>query len=70
MHDLYQLCCGKRFTPNEVEIMQPLPRKTLSKYLVIPKKGPPPPPKIEQPKTPTEETRPSTNPFAHPSNIF
>ena len=71
LHDLYQLCCEKRFTANAVEKLQPLPRTTLYKYLVIPKEGqPPPPPQIQQPKTPTVETRPSTNPFAHPSTYF
>jgi len=69
IHDLYQLCCSKRFTANAVEKLPPIPRRTLYKYLVIPKEGqqPPPTPKIEQPKTPDYETRPTTNPFAqHP----
>jgi hypothetical protein len=72
LHDLYQLCCEKRFTANPVEKLQPLPRTTLYKYLVIPKEGQPPqpPPQIQQPKTPTVETRPSTNPFAHPSTYL
>jgi hypothetical protein len=71
IHDLYQLCCGKRFRPDPVQIRPAPARTTLYKYLVIPKEGqqpppppPPPPPQTSQPKTPTVETRPTTNPFA------
>lgn len=81
IHDLYQLCCEKRFKGNDVQKQVQPPRITLYKYLVIPKEGPQPPapptltppppppappphqPSIEQPRTPTEETRPSMNPF-------
>jgi hypothetical protein len=68
IHELYQICCAKRFLPFPVETLTPPPRTTLYKYLVIPKEGqqppPPPPPEIKEPKTPTEETQPSGNPFA------
>lgn len=66
IHDLYQLCCSKRFSANPVEKLAVPPRTTLYKYLVIPKEGQPPPPNAldEPPKTPTYETRPTTNPFA------
>ena len=72
LHDLYQLCCEKRFTPKPVEKLQPLPRTTLYKYLVIPKEDQPPipPPEIQQPKTPFVETGRSTNPFAYPSTYL
>jgi hypothetical protein len=68
MHDLYQLCCNKRFSANVVEKMTPPSRTTINKYLVMqkPKEDQPPPP-IETPKTPTIETRRSTNPWADPS---
>ena len=72
------MCCEKRFRPNEVDKLTPPPRTTLYKYLIIPKEGPtappsgslpshPPPPVpksyIDPPRTPTEETRPTINPF-------
>ncbi|CAF0770459.1 unnamed protein product [Adineta steineri] len=65
IHDLYQMCCNKRFKPYDVQIMTAPLRTTLYKYLVIPKEGQPPPepPETEQPKTPTIETRPSVNPL-------
>lgn len=37
LHQLYQLCCTKRFRPNEVKEAPPISRKTLYKYLIIPK---------------------------------
>jgi hypothetical protein len=58
------LCCEKRFTAKTVEKMRPVPRTTLYKYLVIEKEHPKPDPELEQPRTPTEETRPTMNPFA------
>lgn len=72
IHDLYHLCCSKRFRANNVERMPIQLRTTLYKYLVIPKEGQPPPlppipAQIQQPKTPNYETR-TTNPFKpHPT---
>ena len=71
IHDLYQLCCEKRFKGNVVKTLVQPPRITLYKYLVIPKEGPqpnppetrPPSSALDPPRTPTEETRPSVNPF-------
>ena len=78
IHDLYQMCCEKRFLPYPVEKLPVAPRITLYKYLVIPKEGQPtarqplPPPaavtssspQTQQPKTPNYENRPTSNPFA------
>ncbi len=67
IHELYQKCCGKRFSRLPVKTLTPPTRTTLDKYLLIDKgKQPPsqPSPQIEEPKTPTEETRPSGNPIA------
>jgi hypothetical protein len=65
IHDLYQMCCEKRFSAYPVQKLTPPPRTTLYKYLVIPKEGQPPrrPPQMQQPTTPNYETRPTTNPF-------
>jgi len=37
LHKLYELCCEKRFRPYEVQKVEPVPRTTLYKYLIIPK---------------------------------
>jgi hypothetical protein len=41
LHNLYKLCCKKRFRADDVQIIEPVPRVTLYKYLVIPKDNPP-----------------------------
>ncbi|CAF3331295.1 unnamed protein product [Rotaria socialis] len=71
IHDLYEKCCEKRFAGNEVEIQQPKAHTTLYKYLVIPRDGPPrpPPPQLEEPKTPNNEVAMKTNPFIEHSSI-
>ena len=43
LHELYQLCCEKRFRPHEVKEVKIEPRTTLYKYLIIPKERQPPP---------------------------
>ncbi|CAF3568513.1 unnamed protein product [Rotaria sp. Silwood1] len=72
IHELFQLCCEKRFIPNRVEKLEIPPRVTLYKYLVITKEGQPPPPpqqQLQQPKTPNYETRTKTNPFAAHASV-
>jgi hypothetical protein len=72
IHDLYLMCCEKRFKGYPVEKLPVAPRVTLYKYLVIPKEGqptarqalPPSSPQTQQPKTPNYENRPTGNPFA------
>ena len=73
IHDLYQLCCEKRFKANAVEKLEKTPRETLYKYLIIPREGQ----RIrqspqnaaqgvvqmQQPKTPNFETQPTTSPL-------
>lgn len=65
VHELYKMCCEKRFRPYEVTKEEPVFRRTLYKYLVIPKESKEPPePQVLQPETPNHETAPKTNPFA------
>jgi len=74
IHDLYQLCCTKRFRANIVQKQEQPLRKTLYRYLVMQKEGisgPPPPPPAprpppeasEEPKTPSIEKQKLTNPL-------
>ena len=35
LHELYQLCCEKRFRQNVVEKAQPISRQILHKYLIV-----------------------------------
>ncbi|CAF2579098.1 unnamed protein product [Rotaria sp. Silwood2] len=72
IHELFQLCCEKRFIPNPTEKAELQPRVTLYKYLVIPKEGQPPlypPPQLNQPKTPNYEAQQKTNPFITHSSV-
>ena len=69
IHDLYQMCCEKRFRGNSVEEPAPRPRKTLYEYMVMPKEDPPPPRpppsvQIEEPRTPTLEQQMRPNPLS------
>lgn len=69
MHDLYQICCEKRFRGNPVKKPTPPPRTTLYKYLVMAKEGPQPPPpppsaETEEPRTPTLEKQMLPNPLS------
>lgn len=61
---MYKLCCEKRFTASDVQIIKAPPRTTLYKYLVIPKEGQPRPlSQLQQPKTPNHEVSPKANPL-------
>ena len=79
IHDLYQLCCEKRFKANAVQKLQKTPRETLYKYLIIPREGQrirPPQDfasgvvQMQQPRTPNFETQPTTNPLDPRSGIL
>ena len=62
MHELYKLCCEKRFRPYEVQQLKQEPRTTLYKYLVIPKEAhEPPKPQLLQPETPNQDSASSEN---------
>jgi len=64
LHELYQLCCEKRFRPFDVEKPQPLSQTTLDKYLIIPKDAhPKPEPQLLQPTTTDNEIESTTNQF-------
>ena len=67
LHELYRLCCEKRFRPYHVQKIQPEPKTTLYKYLIIPKEAPTPPePQLLQPSSPDQPLASSTNSSAPP----
>lgn len=65
LHELYELCCGKRFRANIVEKAQPIPRSTLYKYLTIPKECKLPP-AVSDVLTETTDESPAVQPSAKP----